>query len=51
MVATLFRDETSDFRARRGRQAKRFEAHWQCGENIFAMADEVAADSVESPTG
>ena len=46
MVTKPFRNETSDFRARRGRQAKRFEAHCKCGENLFAMADEVVAENL-----
>ena len=46
MVTKLFRHETSDFQARQGRQAKRFEAHYQCGENLFVQADEVVAENL-----
>ena len=45
-VTKLFRDETSDFRARRGIQAKKLKRTILCGENLFAQYDEVAAENL-----
>ena len=46
MVTKLFCDETSDFRARQGRQAKRGEAYYKYGETLFALPDEVVAENL-----